>query len=421
MRMTRLIALTTALACAALAAACGSGDPDPTSTPVPQPATAAPTAAPAMEPTPEPAAPATAAPGATRAPATPTATPRPTSTPIPGFDAEEYFGNRRIVVNVGYSPGGGYDTYARLMAAHLPKHLPGEQDFVVRNITGGGGARVFRETLIETEPEGFAVAVVHPRFIKRELVGDDVPDFDIDTVKILGTASALSDTSAMYAFKDYAQTWDDVLAKDRPPRYGATAPGDAGGIGAAFLELVGVPINIIYGYDGTSIIAAAFDKGELDVSDRGNPDTARSLFPDWVSGRKITPLFHWGADPADDQEFTNYIVNDLGAEVPPHLFDVISLTEDQKALFALTESINDRMNRLFVMHPDTPEHIYQIWVEAFRRTAADPEFIAAASLLGREVGYAGPEDMLVALENGKRALQDDTLREGFIILAGVEQ
>ena len=358
------------------------------------------------------------APGATHAPATATPTPRPMSTPIPGFDAEEYFGNKRIVVNVGYSPGGEYDTYARLVAAHLPKHLPADQEFVVRNVIGSDGARVFRETLVETAPEGLAVAVVHPRFIKRELVGDDVPDFDIDTVKILGTASALSDTSAMYAFKNYAQTWGDVTAKGREPRYGATAPGDADGIAAAFLELVGEPIRIIYNYDGTSEIAADFDKGELDISDRGNPDTARSLFPDWVEGRQITPLFHWGADPADDQEFTDYIVNDLGAEIPPHLFDVIRLTENQKDLFALTESINDRMNRLFVMHPDTPEHIYQIWVEAFRRTVADPAFIKAALLLGREVGYAGPEDMLVALENGKRTLQDPALREEFIILAG---
>ena len=419
MRTTRLVSLTAALACAALlAAACGSGDPDPTATPIPQPATAAPTAEPAPQPTATP----TAAPGATRAPATATPPPRPTATPLPGFDAEEYFGNRRIVVNVGYAPGGGYDTYARLAARYLPKHLPGDQSFVVRNITGGGGARIFRETLVETDPEGYAVAVMHPRFIKRELVGDDVPDFDLDTVRILGTASAVSLTSAMYAFKDYAQTWDDVAAKDDAPRYGATAPGDAGGIAAAFMELVGVPIRVIYGYDGTSIIAAAFDKRtELDISDRGGPDTARSLFPDWIERRQITPLFHWGADPADDQEFFSYVTNDLGAEIPPHLFDIISLTDDQKALFDLTESINDRMNRLFVMHPDTPEHIYQIWVEAFRKTAADPEFIEAASLLGREVGYAGPDALLAALENGKRALQDPVLREGFIILAGVEQ
>ncbi len=419
MRMTRLISLTTALACAALAAACGSGDPDPTATPVPQPATAAPTTAPSMSATAAPTPTATV-PGATRAPATATPTPRPTATPLPGFDADEYFGNRRIVVNVGYTPGGGYDTYARLMAAHLPKHLPGDQSFVVRNITGAGGARIFRETLIETDPEGLAVAVMHPRFIKRELVGDDVPDFDLDTVKIVGTASAFSDTSAMYAFRDYALTWDDVMAKDRAARYGATAPGDAGGIGAAFLELVGAPINVIYGYDGTSEIVAAFDRRELDVSDRGGPDSARSLNPDWITNREIVPLFHWGADPSDDQEFSDYVTNDLGAEIPPHLFDIISLTDDQKALFALTESINDRMNRLFVMHPDTPEHIYQIWVEAFRKTAADPDFIASAALLGREVGYAGPDVLLDALENGKRALEDPALREGFIILAGVE-
>ncbi len=78
------------------------------------------------------------------------------------------------------------------------------------------------------------------------------------------------------------------------------------------------------------------------------------------------------------------------------------------------------MSRLFIMHPDTPEHIYQVWVEALRATATDPEFIEAASLEGREVGYAGPEEIVQILADGAAALQDETLREGFIVLAGVD-
>lgn len=386
--------------------ACGGDDPTPT----PRPAAATPTAAaPTATPTPVP-------PGVT-----PDPTPTPTAVPAaPAFDAAAHFDGKRIVINVGFSPGGGYDTFARLMGKFLPTHLPGNPSFVVRNIPGAGGERVFRGTLSDVQPDGLTVGVAHPRFFKRELVGTDVEHLDLATVKIIGTASAVTETSAMYSFRDYATSWADVEAKAAPATVGATAPGDSGGVGAAFIELVGGPVKNVYGYGGTSEIAAAFDRREIDVSSRGSPATAKSLFPEWVANQQIVPLFYWGADPADDQVFTDYVVGELGADIPPHLFDIISLSDAQKSLFSVTETINDKMSRLFIMHPDTPDEIYQIWKDAFETTASDPAFLAAAALEGREVGYAGPDELVQVLADGAAALEDPVLRDGFIVLAGVK-
>ena len=100
------------------------------------------------------------------------------------------------------------------------------------------------------------------------------------------------------------------------------------------------------------------------------------------------------------------------------MFDIIELSEEQKTLFSVTETINDKMSRLFIMHPDTPDHIYQVWVDAFRATAHDPEFLQAMALLNREVGYAGPDEIVQVLQEGLKALEDPVLREGFIVLAG---
>ena len=423
MHLTRCFALTAALLCAALfAVACGGDEePDPTSTPTPVPAaTPTPTPADTMTPADPTATPTPLPPGVTPPPPTPTPTspPPPTATPIPGFDPDEHFNNKRISINVGFSPGGGYDTYGRLMAKFLPRHLPGNPRFVVRNLTGGGGERIFRPTLVDAEPEGYAVAVVHPRFFKRELVGIDVPDFDLNTVKILGTASAVRTTGAQFVFRDLGTTWEEAVANAGEITIGATERGDSGGLAPTFIELVGGPVKNVYGYPGTSDIAAAFDRREIDMSSRGAEATAKGLFPEWVENQQIVPVFYYGADPADDPGFVNYVVNDLGAEIPPHLFDIIDLTDDQKTLYSVTETINEGMSQLFIMHPDTPEHIYQIWVEAFRATAHDPAFIEAASLLNRDVGYFGPDDIGQVLEDGLEALKDPVLREGFIVLAG---
>ena len=426
MRLTRLFALTLVLLSAALlAVACGGDEePDPTATPTPQPApaaaTATPTPADAMEPTEPAATPTPLPPGVTPPPptATPTSPPPPTATPIPGFDPEEHFKNKRISINVGFSPGGGYDTFGRVVAKFLPNHLPGNPRIIVRNLTGGGGERIFRPTLVDIEPEGYAAAVVHPRFFKRELVGIDVPDFDMNEVRIIGTASAVSTVSAQFTFRDTGTTWEEAVANKGVLTVGATEPGDSGGLATTFIELVGGPIKNVYGYPGSSDIAAAFDRREIDITTRGSEATAKSLFPEWVEQQQIVPLFYWGADPADDPGFVNYVINDLGAEIPPHIFDIIDLTDEQKTLFSVTETINDKMSRLFIMHPDTPDHIYQVWVDAFRATAHDPDFLEAMSLLNREVGYAGPDEIVQVLQEGLVALEDPVLREGFIVLAG---
>ena len=422
MRITRYLALSAALLCAALLAiACGGDDPDPTATPTPVPAaTPTPTPPDTMTPAEPTATPTPLPPGVTPPPAipTPTAPPPPTATPIPGFDPVEHFKNKRVSINVGFSPGGGYDTYGRLMAKFLPNHLPGNPRFVVRNLTGGGGERIFKPTLVDVEPDGYAVAVAHPRFFKRELVGVDVPDFDLNTIKIIGTASAVRTTGAQFVFRDLGTTWEEAVAKAGVLKIGATERGDSGGLAPTFIELVGGPVKNIYGYPGTSDIAAAFDRREIDMSSRGAEVTAKALFPEWVEKQQIVPLFRYGAEPADDPGFVNYVVNDLGAEIPPHLFDIISLTDEQKTLYSVTETINEGMSQLFVMHPDTPEHIYQIWVDAFRATAHDPAFIEAAALLNRDVGYFGPGDIAQVLRDGVEALKDPVLREGFIVLAG---
>ncbi|MDE2837438.1 MAG: hypothetical protein OXL97_08015 [Chloroflexota bacterium] len=426
MPVKRYLALTAALLCAMLLAVACGGDEEPAATPTSAPAaTATPTPADVMEPE-QPAEPAQPEatptplpPGATPPPVppTPTPVPRPTATPVPGFNAEEYFADKRVSIYVGFSPGGGYDTYSRLMAKFLPNHMPGSPSFVVRNLAGGGGERVIRPALAG-DADGYSLALVHPRFFKRELVGVDVPDFDLNTVKIVGTASAVLTTGAQFVFRDLGTTWEEVVANVGEVKIGATERGDSGGLAPTFIELVGGPVRNIYGYPGTADIAAAFDRREIDMSSRGAETTAKSLYPEWVENQQIVPVFRYGADPEDDPGFVNYVVNDLGAEIPPHLFDIVELTPEQKTLYSVTETINEGMSQLFVMHPDTPEHIYQIWVDAFRTTAHDPAFIEAAALLNRDVGYFGPDDIAQVLRDGVEALKDPVLREGFVVLAG---
>ena len=422
--ITAILALTlTAL----VLGACGADEPTATPTAAPDPPTPTPTAVP---PTP------TLAPGVTPPP-TPTPAPEPTATPVPPTatpiplpterDYDDYFDDKTVTVVVGFSPGGGYDTFARLFARYANDHLPGDSRFIVQNLPGAGGERALVEVMGNAEPDGLTMVVIHPRFFKRELLGDDVPYFDPATAIVLGTPSATSTTSANYMKKSRLDeygvpyTWAGALAlaEDRgsPLTDGSTAPGDSGGLSTAFLQALGIPVRIVYGYGGSAEIDAAFDRGELDMGG-GSREKALSLYPNWIENQEIVPLFWFGANPEDDELWTDYVVNLLGAEIPPHIFDVIDATDGQKAVFNLTRTVNEELSRVFALPAGVPDDIAQLWRKVFADTVNDPAFVEAAELLGRPVTYGSPDSIDANLEAGRAALEDADLRALFTQLAG---
>lgn len=409
MNPIRPLLITAFLALGALVfAACGS---DPTATPRPT-----------STPTPVPTPTATLAPGVPTPTPRPTATPRP-PTPTPSRDMEAYFSDQTIRVAVGFSPGGGYDAFARLFGAFAPKHFPGTPKFVVRNMDGAGGERIFKE--VDKATGGRTVGVSHPRFFKRELLGTDVEYLDLATIKIVGTPTATNTATAYYVFKDFATDWESAVATGDTMTSGNTAIGDTGGVGVAFVELVGGPMKQVSGYGGTSEIAAAFDRREITGTSRGNYTSAFTLFPEWITGQQIVPLFRWGADPEDDPRFVEYVTKDLGGVVPPHIYEAmaaigINVTEGQKAVFNLTETVNNSLSRTFILSKDTPDDIVEVWRSSFKATVEDPAFVAAAALLERPVAYGSPDAIVTALNNGLAALSDPALASMFGQMAGTE-
>jgi len=80
----------------------------------------------------------------------------------------QLFNSKPVTIIVGSSPGGGYDTFGRLVARHVGKYLPGNPSFIVRNVPGGGQLRGLRRAM-KSEPDGLTLGILHPRFVQREL------------------------------------------------------------------------------------------------------------------------------------------------------------------------------------------------------------------------------------------------------------
>lgn len=350
-----------------LLAACGS---DPTATPTIPPATATPTA--------------TVAPGIPTPTARPAATPTPTAM-APAFDPASIFEGETVRINVGFSPGGGYDQISRIFASIAPKYFPGSPRFIVSNLPGSGGLRALQLTTA-SDPDGLSVNPMPTgRFLLPELVGGDIEGYDAFNAKYVGTPTFVPSHNAFCARRDVATTWDEVLASGETLKSGVSALGGYG-IGISAVEYLGGPMKVITGYGGTSEIQAAVDRGELDGTPACDFSLVQGLFPEWLENDSIVPLYWW--DIPISQEWLDAI----GATQPPNIFDIVSATQEQQDAFKVGEAAEDFI-RMFILSDDTPPEILQAWRTAFKATVASPEFVEKAAVAGLSAGYGDPADL----------------------------
>ncbi len=421
MKIHRFLALGAIAVILALLAACG-GDDDPTATPRPA-ATPTPTPAEAMmaDPTPTPAGTMTEdptpAPAETAMAADPTATPvpRPTPTLVPpplGFDAEEYFGGKTIRIITGTSPGGGYDTFSRLVAQAAERQFPDSTRFIVQNLPGAGQLRGLRAVL-DSKPDGLTVGPVHSRWFARQMLVGDVDGFDLDRIYILGSPTFTIAESGFCLDKDFASSWQEVLDRDLTIRVGSVGPGNEPQI--EFMIENGGPFKLIYGYGGSSEIMAAFDRGEVDGTGRCGPGTAGRLYPEWIEQGRLVPIFY-NKKPYNDEWLAN-----LGRNEPlPSFRDLPGLTFDPAQAEGLELNLLVvEISRVFVMPEEVPADVTQYWQSAFDRLVADPQFIEAIKIAGYEDSYGyGTSDDIWEIINRVRNASQET-RDVALGLSGV--
>ena len=250
---------------------------------------------------------------------------------------------------------------------------------------------------MKSKPDGLTIGLLHPRFVVRELFGQDVPDFDLKTVKVLGTPSGgIKRTSLLCTRSDVAKSWADIAKLGRPISTGANAPGGLNStLGPEFAAAIGRPVGMIFGYGGPSEVMAAFDRGELDSIQYCSKEYVPRLFPEWIKEKKIAPIFWWGAKPSADY------IERLGFSNTPQIADAVNATAEERQALDVAAGFG-RMGRLFVAPPGVSEPIYQTWKSAFEATVKDPEFRKAAEVIGMNVGLATAEDFYATNEAFKK-------------------
>jgi tripartite-type tricarboxylate transporter receptor subunit TctC len=271
-----------------------------------------------------------------------------------------FYRGKILTIVVGYSAGGGYDQYARLLARHFGRHIPGNPAIVVQNMPGAASFTAVRYLSATAPKDGTAITMFDPGLILESLSAPDRFNVRFSDYQWLGGMSR--EVTLCYAWHATGiKTWNDMM-KRKEFLIGLTAKGSAVyANGAALRRIFNAPIRQIAGYPGSNEQRLAVERGELE----GACASWSAIPQDWIVNRKIAVLARFGPQHPADMPADAPYVNDLATK------------QDQRDVLDILNAPG-RLGRPFVVAREVPRERVQVLTSALAETLKDPALLAEA-------------------------------------------
>jgi tripartite-type tricarboxylate transporter receptor subunit TctC len=278
---------------------------------------------------------------------------------------DAFYKGKSIRIVVATSAGGGYDTYARTIARHLAKHIPGSPAIIVDNMPGAGfriGANFVYKV---AKPDGLTIGHFIGGLFLQQLIGDPGIEFDAAKFEYLG-APAQDNYVTAVARSLNINSMDQWLKSKTIVKLGGVGPGSAtDDIPKILKDAIGLPVQVVTGYKGTADVRMAFQSGEV----QGLCNAIESFKATWrkeFDGKELTILMQHSAKPHPD--------------LPNVPLDITYARNDEgrKLIRSIVHTVGPTA-RPFVLPPATPKDRVQTLRKAFTDTMKDPEFLADAA------------------------------------------
>jgi tripartite-type tricarboxylate transporter receptor subunit TctC len=280
-----------------------------------------------------------------------------------------FYQGKTITLLVGSSAGSTYDNYARFIAHHLGKHIPGNPALVVQNMSGAGSMIAANNVYSVAKPDGLTIASINPALYFNQLAGKKEIQFDWSKFVWLGSPDRSDHLLYMRADTPF-KTIQDVRRASEPPRCSATGTGTTGHYLPKLLgETIGTKFNIVLGYQGAPEMDLAAERGETQC--RALTHAA------WFSGQIYGT---WRANGFARVLMQTGRKRDERLPQVPTLNELMNeyRTDELSRRLATVVLSSNEFGRPYVTHPATPSEQIKILREAFVKTMADPEFLAEA-------------------------------------------
>ncbi len=299
-----------------------------------------------------------------------------------GDEISDFYAGRELRLLIGYSAGGGYDTYARLLARHLGRHVPGNPTVVPQNMPGAASLRLANYLFNVAPKDGSVIGIVARGMAMEPLLSARGTRFEASELSWLGSLNNEVSVCASWHTSD-VKTMQDLMTRELI----------VGGIGSAsgtdvfplvVRNLLGANIRLITGYPGGNDILLAMERGEVDGRCGWSWSTVQATRPDWIAEGRLNMLVQFALEKHPDLP-----------DVP--LVTEFADSEDERMALELIFA-RQVMGRPFLGPPGIPPERLDALRRAFDATADDPALRAEARQMQLELNPVSGEEIDALLE-----------------------
>ena len=290
----------------------------------------------------------------------------------PSASAADYYAGKSIDLMIGAPPGGGYDIYARALARHYGRHIPGQPTIVAKNMPGAGSARAAGFISTVAPKDGTAVAAIMPGAVMGPLL-DEKAEALFDPTKVLYLGTANSGTRVCVSRRDSKiKTFDDALTQKAA--FGGVSTNDSTReYGYMHKKTAGAQYDVVSGYSGTAEIALAMERGEIDGVCGWDWSSFKSQRPDWLRDNKVNVLLQVGLEP--NAELTRMGV--------PSVFNYVKGEENRKVVeLIISQQV---FQRSYIAPPGLPAEQLATLRTAFDATMRDKQYLDDAEKIRLDI------------------------------------
>ncbi len=292
----------------------------------------------------------------------------------------DFYKGKRIQMLIGSGPGGGYDTYARLVARHLGRLIPGKPTFLSKNMDGAGSIVVMNFVANVAPKDGTIIAGLQRNLALVQIMGQKGPKFKAQEINWLGSLANEAGVCAVDK-RTKIKMGDFGINFTRVTVMGGTGPNDTEIQPALFNNTLGTKFTLIKGYPSTAPLHLAIQRGEVDGVCQ-SWSSFKELSGDYYRQGNMIPMVQMSlkANPELSKMGVPMIQKFITKD---HV--VPGLTVDQvKGLFNLVFA-SKAMGRPFGLAPGVPPERVKALRTAFNKMSSDPKFLKDAAKQRREV------------------------------------
>ena len=301
-----------------------------------------------------------------------------------------FYEGKTVRFIVGFSAGGGYDTYTRLVARHMGRHIPGNPVFVVENMPGAGSMISANYIYKVAKPDGLTIGHFIGGLFLQQLLGKPGIEFDSLRFEYIGVPA--QDHFILGVAKSTGITDPEKwIASKQIVKFGGVATGSGTDDFPNVLKTtINLPIQMVSGYKGTADVRLAFNSGE--VAGLSNSwESTKSTWKKELESGDLVPVLQTASKPHPEL-----------AKVP--LAISFAKTEEAKGLIETVARVHGASVRPYVLPPGTPKDRVQILRKGFMDTMKDPALLAEAKKANLDIN---PDDGAELEQNVKNIFKLD--------------